>query len=81
LQAKDRKANVTLDFDVRPLTPRSIADARSTWALSRDLRIETLYGEDAGLRLAGIGVVLARWVSGCADAVGAEAPFKACSAR
>jgi len=40
-----------------------------------------LYGEDAGLRLVGIGAVLARWVSGCADAIGAEAPFKACSAR
>jgi hypothetical protein len=73
--------NVTLDFDVRRLAPRPIADARSTWARSRDLLIEMLYGEDAGLRLAGIGAVLARWVSGCADAIGADVPPKTCSAR
>jgi hypothetical protein len=76
LQAKDRKVIVTLDLDVRRLAPRTIADARS-----RDLRIEMLYGEDAGLRLVGIGAVLARWVSEFADAIGADAPFKACSAR
>ena len=80
-RAKFRKVDVTLDFDVRRLAPRTIADTRSTWARSRGLLIEMRYGEDAGLRLVGIGAVLARWESGCADAIGADVPFKACSAR